>query len=94
MTRSHIWCFCVCRQGAIQQRMLQMLTGGQSMPPASLAEAAAADVAAAAAQQQQQQSQQHPQQHSQQQLQVCAVFTDGSKPVLSWCWHDKVSADA
>lgn len=61
----------LCRQGAIQQRMLQMLTGGQSMPPASLAEAAAADVAAAAAQQQQQQSQQHPQQHSQQQLQVC-----------------------
>ena len=47
--------------------MLQMLTGGQSMPPASLAEAAAADVAAAAAQQQQQQ---HSQQHTQQQLQV------------------------
>lgn len=46
------------RQGAIQQRMLQMLTGGQSTPPASLAEAAAADVAAAAAQQQSQPQQQ------------------------------------
>lgn len=46
------------KQGAIQQRMLQMLTGGSGTPPASLAEAAAADVAAAVQQQQAQQQQQ------------------------------------